>query len=1670
MSTAREALWESGHDESVEVNQRALIDKVLARYSEEFTVFRELLQNSDDASAKAVEIHFDTEGYLQRSNNAGGDDGSSETSDITPLPDLKTVLVHQWTFKNDGMIFRNEDWNRLKKIAEGNPDEEKIGAFGVGFYSLFSVTEEPFVTSGGQWMGFYWKDKKDQLFARRGQLPSTEGDEGRWTTFTMPLRKPETLPIPFDFIRFLTSSITFMAHLAEISVFFDGKRLARLRKDRGLPKSIGLRKGLRPQTSKKMMRVTDVSVMPLSIKADIMQWVYAAGSSVKPRKRPPAAQQQARQAVTSGFFSSLFSGFSAPLRGPSPNPEPIVSESNKREQQAEEQKKLLQITETGVVLAVFSASVDVLLEANLREELLRATKKNAPTKMRYELIYTGKDEYDASIKEEHGFEVTGSIFQGLRADIDGTGSARIFIGHSTRQTTGIGGHMSARFIPTVERESVDLVDRNVRVWNEELLGVGGYLARTAYEQEMENITTLWQAADGFQSQPAVGSITENDSRPQLRQRALHALKFYTFHTSTPSPRVATLLEEAFFTCIAQPTFSILRTGQPDHPFPIISTVGIRSAADVRMPNTVFAEFLKELPVLPEDVLSGAATMVEVLRTRGMIKDVMFGDVLSELKRRPLTEHEMTACFKWWLNMYKTIGDAQLQRARSEIINAAILTIGTPGGSDEKIISLVSLKTFLNTRSTGAAIPTDGPLPSHVLPLTVSRHFDPQALRSAFGWQELTVADWLGFLLDPQTVTSDPEHDLTSSTHWADRVLQVLARVWPSCGKEAQADVVTLLQDKTCIPTSAGLKVPGDAYFQNAHVFPDLPLVTFPSGAAIKGNLEKVLQALGVRKHVELQIVFNRMIRTGDWSIADLTKYLVAVQSTLTSEELERLRLTPAFPREQVAQAPQSQGVKVARLKASDLYEPLDIFRDLGLPVIDWGLKTKWRSSSEEAKFLHQLGLRTFPPLDVILALAAGPDEKIRSIALQYFLDNHGTRYTDYRPSSYTDLAFIPALKGKTSCMGKPGEVFSSSIWATMGFLVTRPSLGADAINKIGVQEHPPTARLVSLLERTPPESVQIATEWFSAMATRIVDFSNKDLERLSQLLIVPIETTSLKVDDKGKQAVRLVAPSHCFFKKDAQAQVHSKLFTFVDFGKQANQFLSVCGTKHEPTVEEIAQILLENPHRFWELADSNMLSYLIELRNIAVNKRLLSSVTVARMKRSPVLLGMKRKKRSNKAGSQELEEEDGWDYEYDLLQPSQVIIADDTNGYQLFGDKIFTCPQEDLLEEFYYELGSRRLSSMVKEDYETSAEIRNTRKADELRARILERLPLFLHEHTHAATRVPFSWLNSDRNFVVRVFHSVTVKKSLTYGNLRLVEKQDSSASALREGRGPIQLWLANNVDIDMFEVSTSICRLLFSAPKASDALLFMTILSTDLKALRRRGYNVDRILQKQKIEERAAEDAARERAKQVKLASQPTPTIPSVPPTISMDTRPTSPPLSVSSAGTEATLAADGHEQRKSLTQSMRGPLSNWKRKLIGHDGIASQPPSSQPVAESTENAPLLAPPRPSPSRPVTPGSHVTPLRNIETNINMAIRACKEERSETLKSRSEMHVVKESLNDSYCDVSGNKDLTFVGSMGDFKVFMAKDVQQPKEVMTSKREAIARTSHLVLVPPPSPRR
>lgn len=84
-----------------------------------------------------------------------------------------------------------------------------------------------------------------------------------------------------------------------------------------------------------------------------------------------------------------------------------------------------------------------------------------------------------------------------------------------------------------------------------------------------------------------------------------------------------------------------------------------------------------------------------------------------------------------------------------------------------------------------------------------------------------------------------------------------------------------------------------------------------------------------------------MIKTGDWTVADLIKYLVNVQSTLSVTEVERLQATYAFAKEG------DTGEQKIRFRAADLYEPQEIFRQLGLPIVDWGANAKWRGGSEE---------------------------------------------------------------------------------------------------------------------------------------------------------------------------------------------------------------------------------------------------------------------------------------------------------------------------------------------------------------------------------------------------------------------------------------------------------------------------------------------------------------------------------------------------------------------------------------------------------------------------------------------------------------------------------------------------------------------------------------------------
>lgn len=388
------------------------------------------------------------------------------------------------------------------------------------------------------------------------------------------------------------------------------------------------------------------------------------------------------------------------------------------------------------------------------------------------------------------------------------------------------------------------------------------------------------------------------------------------------------------------------------------------------------KFVKDLPVLPKEIQDGATDVITLLQSKNMIRQITFDDIVAEMRGRCFEEEEMLECIKWRVNLPRQAAfDAHF---KDQFVGAGVFRIGgKKDGSDsteaEKIITLGGVSTYINP---SGLVPPDGPFPSTTLPLKFStiKGVSPTSYQELFGWTAFSINDWIAYLsAKPPAEAPNAEFDITKSPPFAEKVLMTVAKGWTNISKPNQDDMVRRLSPLMFIPTQLGLKLPTDSYFSAAHVFSDLPMVTFsPSSGALTGRMkipmEALLATLGVRKHVELQLVFNRMIKTGDWTIPQLVKYLAGVRDTLTTEELERLKATAAFTKEElpttdatsqgdsasVAASNAKSTPKRQRFKISDLYEPTDALRQLGLPILDWGDNPKWRGNSDEGIVLFIL--------------------------------------------------------------------------------------------------------------------------------------------------------------------------------------------------------------------------------------------------------------------------------------------------------------------------------------------------------------------------------------------------------------------------------------------------------------------------------------------------------------------------------------------------------------------------------------------------------------------------------------------------------------------------------------------------------------------------------------------
>ena len=356
---------------------------------------------------------------------------------------------------------------------------------------------------------------------------------------------------------------------------------------------------------------------------------------------------------------------------------------------------------------------------------------------------------------------------------------------------------------------------------------------------MQSIGTDWETVTSMRSDKTL----DPELRKEFYDKARHNLQFFAFHRSTPSAVVSSEIQSAFFNCSIQ-----------GKNFRVISSAGIKSALDVRMPNPTISAFLPELPIFPEELLDSSKPVVAALQEKGMLKYITFSDVSKELRERPLSEKEMAACLQWWINTSQQ-NPMGIDENRRVLLGAAVLITGSPDSSDERKVPLETIRTFLNPRN--ITIPTDGPLPDHLLPINVNRKLDSVQLQKHLQWKELTVTEWVEHIVNPTVYTQKNGFNIVESPVWAGRVLQVLGGCWSTLQEVSRTTIIGLLNTLTCIPTSTGMKTPSQAYFSEANIFGDLPVVELPPGFHIEGDLEGVLVGLGVRKRAELQVIFDR---------------------------------------------------------------------------------------------------------------------------------------------------------------------------------------------------------------------------------------------------------------------------------------------------------------------------------------------------------------------------------------------------------------------------------------------------------------------------------------------------------------------------------------------------------------------------------------------------------------------------------------------------------------------------------------------------------------------------------------------------------------------------------------------------------------------------------------------
>ncbi|KAF8429586.1 hypothetical protein EV426DRAFT_581895 [Tirmania nivea] len=1570
------ASWSTG--EAVTVNTRALIDKVLARYSAENTVFRELFQNAADADARHVVLKWESaeetlpDMHLERNSSLdprggktdgfGSARGVMENSAVSPPPyfektgrnpgasngdgnkgpktkrfafsRLRTTLsknnmssavsssspqiveaVHHFPttgqnntnipplntpsyaqsnealrkilwdpptqvgehsrrklycrliVQNDGKAFGVADWARLRRIAEGNPDETKIGAFGVGFYSVFSECEEPVVFSGGKAMAFYWDGDREngggnQLMTRTAEV--TDGADDGWTIFSLPYRKPTPLPGIPDLLRFLATSLVFV-RLESIKVFVDGLKLFTVeRKDLSVPTPVALPAGLAMKRNSTLkpgnidetgikMSVTDVSTRQIEMRA-----IYA-----------------------DGIFG-------------------LARGENWKGKDS-------RVCVENVSLEISTATIATDVDESIAVELKRAILKPPPKETTLSMVCAAVTTTDSPTKNS-SLQVFSHILPRTTPQDDlppGTqnDSGRIFIGFQTHQTTGFQCHLSTHsVIPTVERENIDFNARYVKDWNLGILRMAGVLARCMYDYDIQRLHRF--------------ILETPQRRPAANQIAKRIMQKFAFRQTAPSTHVGDVVKQAFFN-LGEGKDQVIARDDLCLNMDITSSKGVKAVKDVLLPvsassihqadreasdcDWLLEEFIQNIPLMIKDFVDASPVFVANLAERGTLRTVDVGDVIRDLRSRTLTQPQARSLLSWMAKRYENCNSGS-PKITLEQVKQVFDTVSVKLTASGSPIKLSGIKYFLGNFGPLANVEMTSLPPTCITQELLTPELQQSgSMPLIFGWTELKIDQWLNHIV----LNSN---SLSRDRMFAINVLKVINSGWSSYGISTKSEIKRMLDLRQCIPTVAhGICVPARVHFPGVNWVGTLPILA-PELAEeeVGGISEDFLNFIGVRKTVELKSVLERLMfeatngapkgSVGGHSTcnqAELVKYLLTLQEKIPPGDMNSIK--------NIAFCSAETGKKL--YKPCDLYEPRVELRKLGLPTMFW--PTPWEEMSFAGrKILEDLGLKRAPDIVTLAKIAAtagyeASAKNLRERALKYMLTNWASNGYSANSTELRNIRFLPVenpihsslkvARSSPAILVTLTECYWHPKAAVLGFHILRSDL-KDHASKLQIPDHPPVAELVKALLHTPPRDDDSARVVFTYMAQFIPQLTPMLIYKLRMKEIVPVRIRSNTNTDRSSTTsavspmlpptqqkhrtsssstsspskpvwqYQMRRPFEVFTSSSlVSAVLVERLFEVVDFGVLAGQFLQKLGARASPSDHDVAVMLVENPWKVFHVLGLH--EYRNRLKQLAVSRTEIwfpGSELEQKMQTSQFLIGEVTTKRSLSDDGNESEEEDGTIHSntrtiIKLVSASEVLVSDDYTSYKLFREAIVVCPFDDILEDMYQALGALKLSKCVEMKYHTGATEKNSPLAEPLRKLIIERTPLFFYESQFRGARTPVKkWLSG---IDVKVVSHIRLERRIDAKHTQQgvsVEDVQVSTAAIPEsvvtGRSVTNISEDGNTVLvrpgwNSYDLAFALVGRLCKSPSPGAIYLLDCLLKEDLKVLESRGYNVHRIL-----------------------------------------------------------------------------------------------------------------------------------------------------------------------------------------------------------------------------------